>query len=221
VSKNTWYAIGGVCLAALLFQIFLHYQYVPVAGRYMRIDRLNGTSCYMPCIASPLPGPTAAPTPFDWAQAAARYTLESDRQNQRAIALAKAAPGTAARVASAGTDHAWSANTVDLAVQAALKRISDGHDPAGSYREQMNRIMSSSAPSPSASDEARMWRENPPPSLHSAQAETKLVCYCDEKGAGWRWEVHVDTGDVFYVNDNADLMKKYSLDAPTAGVASP
>jgi hypothetical protein len=52
---------------------------------------------------------------------------------------------------------------------------------------------------------------SPPPSLRSASFQTKLVCYCTTKGSGWRWEVHVDTGEIFYVNDNADLLKKYGI----------
>jgi hypothetical protein len=39
----------------------------------------------------------------------------------------------------------------------------------------------------------------------------RLVCYCNAKGFGWRWEVHTDTREVFSVNDNTDLMKKYGI----------
>jgi hypothetical protein len=41
----------------------------------------------------------------------------------------------------------------------------------------------------------------------------RLVCYCSAKGIGWRWEVHTDTYAVYSVNDNADLMKKYGINA--------
>jgi len=40
---------------------------------------------------------------------------------------------------------------------------------------------------------------------------TRLVCYCDPKGGGWRWEVHTDTRAAYFANDNADLLKKYDL----------
>jgi hypothetical protein len=55
------------------------------------------------------------------------------------------------------------------------------------------------------------WATTTPPPANSANFATRLVCYCDSKGSGWQWEVHIDTNAVYYINDNADLMKKYGL----------
>jgi len=46
-----------------------------------------------------------------------------------------------------------------------------------------------------------------------ADKDPVLVCYCTPKSTGWYWEVHLDTEHVYYVNDNADLSAKYSLNA--------
>jgi hypothetical protein len=37
------------------------------------------------------------------------------------------------------------------------------------------------------------------------------VCYCDKKGVGWRWEVHLDTSEVFRVDGNTELEKRYGI----------
>jgi hypothetical protein len=51
VVQQRWYILGGVVVAAILFQLFFRYQYVHLAGaEVMRIDRLTGRSCYEPCI---------------------------------------------------------------------------------------------------------------------------------------------------------------------------
>jgi hypothetical protein len=39
----------------------------------------------------------------------------------------------------------------------------------------------------------------------------RLVCYCNKKGSGWRWEVNVDTRRVSFVEDNADLLKAWGF----------
>jgi len=38
-----------------------------------------------------------------------------------------------------------------------------------------------------------------------------LVCYCDTKLSGWRWEVHISTRQAFEVNGDAALSKRYGL----------
>jgi hypothetical protein len=184
VRRNTWYFVGGIVAAALVFQLFFHYQYVHLAGGdVMRIDRLTGSSCDMPCVPTPTPTsppPPPTPRPFD----SASYTVESDRQNERAIALAKATVSAANIILRAGPGYTWTAATTDPEGVYTVDVIAQG--------EKLNSTFT-------------------PPDLHSASFETKLVCYCTRKGFGWRWEVHVDDGEVFYVNDNADLMKKYDI----------
>lgn len=185
MTRNAWYAIGGVCLAALVFQVFFHYQYVQLGqGTIMRINRLTGSSCYMPC--NPSPAPTATPpsptaTPFD----ERRYLLESERQDQRAILLAKRT-GTARQIMSAvGPNYVWSAKTADPSGRYELGLIRKGQNV-----------------------------RSIPPALTSASFETKLVCMNPRPAhgmPGWCWEVHLDTGEVFSVWDNADLLRKYGF----------
>lgn len=203
--NKTWYAVSAIVVALAAFQLFLHYQYVHLSGGYvMRIDRLTGTSCIMPCVPSPPPAPTPTPTPFNGYQSAENYTLESERQDERAIVLAKGTSIAASIVATAGGGYTWTAETTDFSGSIFL-------DQAAKGKYQTNPLL------PSVSlDDAKEWKEDPPPSLHSASFQTKLVCYCTAKGFGWRWEVHVDNGEVFYVNDNADLLKKYDLPHPTS-----
>jgi hypothetical protein len=200
MTRNVWFSIGGLLIAAVLFQVFLHYEYIHLAGgSVMRIDRLTGTSCYMPCTPKP------TPSPFDL-NAAADYLRESDRQDQQAILLAKATSTAAKLVATVGPGYAWTARTTDGDGLRTLQIIAEGRvlpghaDPLADF-----------GPTPPSQDEVRAWRETRRIDVHSPSFETKLVCYCNTKRAGWRWEVHTDTREVFYVNDNSDLMKKYGI----------
>jgi|SRR5579862_7154274 len=60
MKMNGWYVAGAIVAALIIFQSFLRYQYEHLAGgRVMRIDRLTGSSCYMPCV--PQPGPAETP----------------------------------------------------------------------------------------------------------------------------------------------------------------
>jgi hypothetical protein len=43
----------------------------------------------------------------------------------------------------------------------------------------------------------------------STDESTYLVCYCLPDTRGYRWEAHLKTHEVFYVNDNANLSAKY------------
>lgn len=57
MNARAWYAIGLAAAVILAFQFFWRYQYVHLVGlRVMRIDRLTGQSCVMPC---------AAPSPYN------------------------------------------------------------------------------------------------------------------------------------------------------------
>lgn len=55
--KRLAYAIAGLLVAAVIFQLFLRYQYIAANdGGIARIDRLTGASCYLPCKPTPTPG---------------------------------------------------------------------------------------------------------------------------------------------------------------------
>jgi hypothetical protein len=55
---------------------------------------------------------------------------------------------------------------------------------------------------------------------HGGSPDTYLVCYC-EQTEGWRWEVHLGTGEVYYVNDNANLSAKYGVSRSTPVPSAP
>ena len=71
------------------------------------------------------------------------------------------------------------------------------------------------------SDAVYKWHADPSnpyndlPQTTSSEKEdvdqVRLVCYCTTAGFGYRWEAHLGTRMVYYVNDNAELMKKYNL----------
>jgi hypothetical protein len=86
--NRTLFPIGCVVALVAGFQLFLRYQYVDAGGtRIMRIDRLSGASCYMPC------SPTA-PMPIDFSAAVSAA-------NEDAIALVQAQPATGSIIAAA------------------------------------------------------------------------------------------------------------------------
>lgn|GEM_PF-4369258 len=38
-----------------------------------------------------------------------------------------------------------------------------------------------------------------------------VICYCNERGDGWRWEVNVETGSASLINGSPALESKYGL----------
>ena len=116
-------------------------------GRVMRIDRLTATSCIMPCIPSPPPPPTPTPKPFNGYEAADNYPLESERQDQRAIVLAKATSIAASLVATAGDDYAWTAETTDAFGSIFLTQMAKG-------KYQTNPFIP-----PVSLDDVKAWKE--------------------------------------------------------------
>lgn len=45
--------------------------------------------------------------------------------------------------------------------------------------------------------------------------DTYLVCFCDSKGTGWRWEVHIDSRQALYIDNDPDLKKRYGITTPS------
>lgn len=55
----------------------------------------------------------------------------------------------------------------------------------------------------------------------STDESTYLVCYCLPDTRGYRWEAHLKTHEIFYVNDNANLSAKYgALYSPSSSASS-
>jgi hypothetical protein len=62
--KRFLYAFGALIVLAVIFQLFLRYQYVHTVGYSItRIDRLTGASCELPC--APAISNQSTPNPWD------------------------------------------------------------------------------------------------------------------------------------------------------------
>ena len=99
MARRAWIIAGMVGFAAVLFQLFLRYEYISTGYWVMRVDRLTGTSCEMPCpqaTVSPLTAMLPTPTP-DTSYLAAMRELAAERlTSSRAIGLAENDPRAAA-----------------------------------------------------------------------------------------------------------------------------
>jgi len=51
--------------------------------------------------------------------------------------------------------------------------------------------------------------------------KVRLVCYCDPKGWGYRYEAHLDTRRVFEINGNVVLEQKYGIRAYASATEPP
>jgi hypothetical protein len=174
LDKRRLVFIGLAAVAIILvFQFFFRYQYIHTVGiEVLRVDRLTGASCVLPCLPpTPTPVPTVKPTPPP------HYLSNED---QRAIAYAKA--------------H----NTSDLRYSASYFN----KDPDDFKWSVSGRYKNDGTPQ---SFDAYVS------SVSSTAYPVRLVCFCDSKDWGWRWEVHLDTGEVYDVGDNADLRLKYGI----------
>ncbi len=225
MKNRSWYAVSVVAAIAI-FQFFLRYQYEHLAGgSVMRIDRLTASSCYMPCLPAPAPAPTEAPTSSDESAAYAGFVRIAEDQDQLAINTAKNTPEAANLMAISAGRYSWTAKPADPLDQVVLNcaRQKSGlvsllpRNFVGTECNEVIRVSKRPNPyDPNPYDALIPNRARPgaglsPPNPGTALFQTKLVCYCDAKGFGWSWEVHTDTGKVFFVNDNADLMKKYGI----------
>ena len=182
-SRTVLIWIGTIAVAAFVFQVFFRYSYTTSYGVVReRIDRLTGLVCRMPCTPAPRTVPTVPPTPLSHDLREAKYQLE----DQEAIRLAKSDSVTSSLTANYPHDR-W-------AVEGRF--AVDGSRQATALEELMF------TPNPSSTNQY-LTRPIPFP--------VRLVAFTNQKGFGFRWEVHLDTHEVFFANDNAELMKKYGL----------
>jgi hypothetical protein len=190
MKTRLWYLLGGLVVVALCFQLFFRYDYEHLnSNRILRIDRVTQASCDMPCVPRPAPAPTATPIPYDDADAYRIISDTFDRRNEQAVELAKAAPDAKQMVAYfSGAEYQWSA--------------SRDPDYAGFLQYTKPLEKGSAAFDSSAYD----WYRQ-----RTIKSSPVLVCFCNRKGDGRYWEVHLDTGHVYSVTDNADLGRKYGL----------
>lgn len=155
----------------------------------MRIDRLSNKSCYMPCEPS-TPTPSAAPlptgTPIDWVQRYFEVQSILERRSEQAIQLAKETPQAVTIANANGPEYEWTTR----------------NDPQYRAFAKLANVQPS---------KVNVFDAISLDIINTRHDTPLLVCYCSKGNTGWDWEVHLDTREVYFVNDNADLSKKYGL----------
>lgn len=208
VPRRVGYIVAGLVIAGLLFQLFFRYQYVHLTGTtVMRIDRLSGSSCNLPCEA-----PQPPPVQTEWGKALANsggWTTVAtpwpsfDSKDQEAIQAVKAS--VTVPYENDGHDYKW--------------RVSErGKNDGTHYEITTGPPQFIDAPGPTKTG---FIPDTPAPSVwageNPADWPVRLICYCynDTPGqtepAGFFWEYHLDTRQTYSVDDNAALSVKYGM----------
>ena len=185
VNRRVAWSLGAAFAALAIFQLFLRYYYVHTSGtQLVRIDRLTGESCVMPCDRAPVAAASPEASPFDQDEATASLVRALNERDGDAVELAKASPQVhemeAALRSLDTTNFTWSTDS-DLA-HIIVNNIKAKNLTSGAYSAIMH-----------------------------VMALPTLVSYCSPQGKCWFWQVNLEKQKVRYVNDNADLMKQYNL----------
>lgn len=186
-----------IVVVLLIFQLFMRYVYLAPDryGRVMRVDRLSGISCYVPCTpAPPTPPPTPTPTPTP---APTQTPLEEREQD--AIAMAKVSDEARSVLATGSHEgYQWSAKPALEAVSTTyMKADCPGTLPGATPW-----------PKPMPSDMMKAFGDAV---FKCVPLDTFLVSFGDKNGLGWFWEVHLNSKRIYFVSDNRDLSSKYGL----------
>lgn len=169
IGKRLLYAIGGIVLLAVIFQLFFRQQYIVTSRYTIRVDRITGASCFMPCLPTATPVPPT-PTPSD------------EEFEQNAILLVEGdSTANAITTEKNGSRYRWTATV------ACHASVSCGPPSLPLWYSRVGL-----KPTP---EQRQVW----------------LVCWCDSGNYGWRWEVHLDKREVYYVDNNSALMSKYGI----------
>ncbi|MBC5806227.1 MAG: hypothetical protein ACR2KS_04610 [Candidatus Eremiobacter antarcticus] len=181
-------AILALVVFAVCYQLLFRYQYFHLAGgTVMRVDRLSGASCNLPCVTNPTPSP--APTN------ALAYLIDSpddlDSEKVRAVDLVR--------------------EKGDRQYLVGIKNEKPTNEWKADWARGEIRMATPNPKSAFKKIEAMLDQDNYLKALKHTSKHTYLVCYCNTKGAGWQWEAHLDTRELFFVGDNADLSLKYGL----------
>lgn len=208
VPRRVGYIVAGLVIAGLLFQLFFRYQYVHLTGTtVMRIDRLSGSSCNLPCEQPSFDPTTAKP----------EHSFDSD--DQEAIQGVKSS--VAVPYTNDGHDYKWRVSQrgkndgTHYEITTAAPQFIDAPGPNKTGRAKGGSLAAELGVTPPASDDTPApfaWGgENP------ADWPVRLICYCynDTPGqtepAGFFWEYHLDTRQTYSVDDNAALSVKYGM----------
>gem|GEM_PF-2657409 len=184
-----WYFVGAVVLWMVVYQSFFRYEYTMQNGYAIkRFDRLTGKTCGIPQCLPPTPTPVPKPTVFEPDRAYRQVQARFAHEGRLAVDMVKKTEFGQELMHSPGArKFNW---TVSLADQVA-GGVFALHDP-----KQRHHL---------PTDQAYIA------SLSDPKYRIKLVCFCDREGAGFRWEVNLNTKKMEYVNDDPKLEKKYGL----------
>lgn len=190
-----WYIAGAFVLWVILYQVYFRYDYTMRNGYAVtRYDRLTGTTCGIPqCLpATPTPIPTATPTPvptfFRPVLVYREQQKRFDREARQAVGIVKRMQFPQELMHSPDANKfAW---TVELSDRVAGSLFAL-HDPSLQHALPISQKYMDS--------------------LRNSAYRVKLVCFCNDSGSGFRWEVNLNTKMVLYVNDDPRLEKKYGL----------
>jgi hypothetical protein len=186
---RVWYLGGALVLLVLLYQGFFRYDYTMVNGNAVkRFDRLSGKTCGIPECLPPTPTPVPKPTIFDPIVSYHENQVRFDREARVAVNMVKKTEfGQELMHSPDAKYYTWDVEWSDE-VAGSLFAL---HDPNIDH--------------PLTIDLAYIE------SLKNPDYRVKLVCFCDENGAGYRWEVNLNKNTIAYVNDSPKLEKKYGL----------
>lgn len=182
-TKRIWQFVIGLAVVALGYQLFFRYSYTPIGNTSMRLDRLTGTLCIMPCYTSASARSNAV------AQATYDASVEqvSEQIDQRAISIAQQSPEAAMFQPPPSPDG------VPMPPLPVHWAVDTSFNP-----------MPPPPPTDPSQDTTRYV-------LQSPGFQTRLVCATAPSGKEWCWEVHVDTGDAIFVNNSSYLKQKYGF----------
>ena len=195
IDRSFAWFVGVVCLVLMALVGFQVFLRYQYVQAGDHVTRIDRVTGASCQLPCTPPPPTPAPTPFDKAQALREFDTAFSEQTQAAISAAQAY-GQSIAETEGGSDWKWGIDAVN--------------DPTLATRARDARA--------SVADDRAV------PAAALQQTAVRLICFCDDRGSGYRWEVNTLTDRVTFVNDNADLTKKYHLgtsDVPQVRTPTP
>jgi hypothetical protein len=187
-----WYILGALAVWLIVYQVYFRYDYTVKNGYAIaRYDRLTGKTCGIPECLPPTPSPptpTPAPTVFKPDVVYRELAKHFDEDEKRAVDMVKHTQFGQELMRSPGAaEFAWTCQWSDR-VAGTLFAL---HDPKLKHALPITQKYMDS--------------------LRDPKYDVDLVCFCNSVGAGYRWEVNLNSNKIFYVNDDPALEKKYGL----------
>lgn len=209
MNSRVLYGVVGVVVVVVFVQMFLRYTYISHGYQTLRIDRVTGSSCTLPCTAAPPETPKPQPTFDDIALGNNRaIKIVQDRDDAQNIVAYH--PDAKYRwFVESEYSPGYGVSYGDVEFNYGAANVEKSGPPVKGHTYAFITVPPNApqfAPAPSSA--------NPDPTPYPLHYPIREICYCDPKAYGWRWEVHLDTGEVFRVDGNAALSARYGLATP-------